>query len=116
MAPRHQPAERDVKLLLDLNRTWKIKFWPIGAGSLEPWQQPYRELFHQIEQIKDIKFGNYPLQDTLDQPGAARKKLLVREIQSNATQCDNENENEAGWINNVGSLVFRRLNGFDIIW
>jgi hypothetical protein len=121
MGPRRQSAESSYAArLVQLNRQWKISFLPpLGHNDLlhlQTWQLPYVEFFCQIQEIKNINFGTYPLSDHPDRLGAARKKLLVREIQTNVAQCSREKDNEAGWINSVANLVFRRLNGFGYTW
>jgi hypothetical protein len=117
MAPKTQHTDREVQVLVDLIKEYKVVFLPPGTGDqLEPWQLPYRDVFEQIAEIEKVSFMNYPPPGHFDEAGAARKKLLVREIQGNAAQCKREQDNEAGWINNVASLVLKRLNGFDFFW
>ena len=117
MAPRIQHSEREVEELVKLIIEYKVQFLPPGTDDhLESWQLPYKDVFEQITEIQKITFKNYPPTNHFDEAGASKKKLLVREIQANAAQCSGEQENEAGWINNVASLVLRRLNGFEFVW
>lgn len=118
MAPRKQHSETEVVKLLKLNDDYKIHFHPSPLTAIE-WDHerlPGRCLFEQILRIRTIKFVEYPSKDHPDSVAANRKKLLVRKIQANAARCKRERDNEAGWINNVASLVFERLDGFEFRW
>jgi hypothetical protein len=117
MPPRKQHSEPDVIRLLKLNDDYKIHFRP-PATAID-WDRdglPCRALFEQISQIRTIKFVEYPSNDHPDSESANQKKFLVRKIQANAARCRRERDNEAGWINNVASLVFERLDGFEFRW
>ena len=117
MAPRTQHSTKESQELMELIHKYKVLFLPPGTEQhLESWQLPYRDVFEQITAIEKVTFKDYPPANHFDKAGAAKKKLLVREIQANAAQCRRERENEAGWINNVASLILKRLNGFDFVW
>ena len=117
MPPRVQHSEREVEELVKLITQYKVHFLPPGLDdNLESWQLPYSHVFEQISDIQKVTFRDYPPSNHFDEAGASKKKLLALEIQANAVQCSREDENEAGWINNVASLVFRRLSGFEFIW
>lgn len=117
MAPRKQHSEPEAVKLVKLIEDYKIHFrTPIDASRWEREGLPCRSLFDQMSEIKTIEFGKYPPIGHPDSEGAARKKLLVRQIQANAARCKREGDNEAGWINNVASLVFERLDGFEFRW
>ena len=116
MAPKTQHSEGEVQKLVQLINEFKVLFLPPVTDDLEPWQLPYADVFAQVSEIERTTFKTYPPVGHLDAAGAARKKLLVREIQVNAAQCKREQDNEAGWINNVASLVLKRLNGFEFVW
>ena len=109
-------STREVEELIKLNDKYKVQFLPPVTDRLDPWQEPYADVFAQISEIEKFTFKGYPPDSHPDKAGAARKKLLVREIQTNAAQCRTEHENEAGWINNVASLVLKRLSGVEFVW
>lgn len=117
MPARKQHSEPEVVKLLKLNNDYKIRFRPPATAT--DWDRenlPCRGLFDQIAQIRTIKFVEYPPEGHADSDNANRKKLLVRKIQANAARCRRERDNEAGWINNVASLVFDRLDGTEFDW
>ena len=111
-----QHSPREVQELVELIKKYQVSFLPPVTDQLESWQLPYADVFAQITEIEKLTFKDYPPFNHFDKVGAAKKKLLVREVQANAAQCKREQENEAGWINNVASLVLKRLNGCDFVW
>ncbi|OCT45182.1 hypothetical protein CLCR_06447 [Cladophialophora carrionii] len=117
MAPKGERTFNESAELVRLIHQYKVLFLDPGPSNrTQRWAEPYKHLLDQIVEIQAIRFDTYPPASHHDVEGACRRKLLVRKIQANAIRCKRERDNEAGWINNVASLVFERVNGIEFVW
>lgn len=117
MAPRKEHTKKEAEQLRSLVRDWKVDF--DAVTSLDDWEDkhlPSRNLFEQILEIQAVKFAEYPGDGHIDPATANKKKIRTRKLQANAYRCRREQDNEAGWINNVASLVFESLDGSEFQW
>ena len=87
-----------------------------GSGFVTFPSELVKHVFEEVLNIKAVRFVDYPGNRRLDQEAAAGKKILAERLQANASQCQKERDNEAGWINNVANLVFGCLDGFEFQW
>ncbi|KAF2228581.1 hypothetical protein EV356DRAFT_512709 [Viridothelium virens] len=107
MGPKRERATTESEQLVALVHQYKVLFLnPATSNRDQTWAKPYKHLLDQIVEIQAVCFKAYPHANHPDVEGACRRKLLARKIQANATRCKKERNNEAGWINNVASLVF----------
>jgi hypothetical protein len=117
MPPRRERIISESAQLAKLMDEYKVMFLdPTPSHRLQRWAEPYKHLLDQIVEIQAVRFDAYPPADHHDIEGACNRKLLVRKIHANAIRCKRERDNEAGWINNVASLVFERVNGIEFVW
>ncbi|KAI9662968.1 MAG: hypothetical protein M1821_008015 [Bathelium mastoideum] len=116
MAPRRERTANESSQLVSLIHEYKVLFLdPAPSNRNQKWAEPYKHLLDQIVEIQAVRFDAYPPTNHHDVEGACRRKLLVRKIQANAIRCKRERDNEAGWINNVASLVFERVDGIEFV-
>ncbi|KAI9696320.1 MAG: hypothetical protein M1820_008162 [Bogoriella megaspora] len=114
--PRRERTQNETAELAKLIDRYKVLYLnPAPSNRTQRWAEPYKHLLDQIDEIQAVRFDAYPHANHHDVEGAYRRKLLVRKIQANAVRCRRERRNEAGWINNVGSLVFDRINGIEFV-
>ena len=117
MAPRGRLPPQEALLLQKLINDWKVDFESVTTpDEWDAGRLPCKHIFEQILEIKSITFTDYPRVEHSDREAANQKKLLVRRLQANVARCRREKDNEAGWINNVASLVFENLDGFEFRW
>jgi hypothetical protein len=109
-------SDTDARALWQLIHDYKVFFGSASEHRHKTWLDPYRLLLNQIGEIKAIRFEDYPPANHHDPEAASMRKLLVRRIQFKALRCRLEGDNEAGWINNVASLVFEQLDQFEFVW
>lgn len=110
-------TDAEAEQLRSLIRDWKVDF--DAVTSLEDWDDrhlPSRNLFQQILEIQAVKFARYPGDGNIDRTAANKKKIRTRKLQANAYRCRREQDNEAGWINNVASVVFECMDGSEFRW
>lgn len=117
MARRKERTPTESARLMELIHKYKVLFTdPAPSNRAQQWAAPYTHLLDQIREIQAVRFDRYPPAGHEDVEGACRRKLLVRKVQANSIRCKREEDTEAGWINNVASLVFERLNGIEFVW
>ena len=117
MAPGKEHTPVEAEQLRSLIRDWKVDF--DAVTSVDDWVDrhlPSKNLFQQILEIQAVKFSEYPGDDHIDRTAANRKKIRIRKLQANAYRCRREEDNEAGWINNVANFVFESLDGSEFRW
>jgi hypothetical protein len=117
MAPNRKKSLAEKETSDVLEQRYHVSFLVRDSiDRLGLWAQPCKPLLNQLEEILAITFDEYPPQNHPDIEGACRKKLVAHKIRANAHRCRSEQNNEAGWINNVASLLFDCINDIDSIW